>query len=288
MENIHDMVIVGAGLSGVTLARQLKAQDVLLIDKAKSPGGRAATRRIGGIPVNHGLDQFSGSHPLLEELTNIGLNEKLLSKEGDVVKPLLAINNWIKLLAQDLQFQNLQAVSSVVLQEGIFQILDKENNLLAQAFKVVLATPAQQAYEILKESGFTAEFLKEVKYNSLVRHYVLLKQKLNNRDLVMLKETEFGFLYCHEVTSPFSEDIRTKSKEVLNLDFLRAFSIPKELIVDSYSHRWLYSQVTKSISEEYQTEYEEQKLFLTGDYFSLNGVEGAMNAVSRIALRCRT
>ncbi len=279
MDKIFDVVIVGAGLGGVILARQLQSQNVLLIDKAKSPGGRAATRRVGGVPVNHGLDQFQAHHPLLKELTSFGFHEDFFTRDGDVYKSIAAINNWVKLLAQDLKLENLKTVSSIEEHEGIYRILDNESKIIAQSVKVVLATPAPQAHEILKRSNLASDFLKEVEYSSLICHYVMLKQKFEHRDLILLKEAQAGFLYSYKFSERLPDTLKVMPREELNLHYLKLFSIPNDIIIDSYTHRWLYSQVKKSIPEKYQFSFADQNLFLLGDYFSLNGVEGVIKAV---------
>ena len=55
------MAIVGAGLSGLMAARDLRARglDVVLFDKGRSPGGRLATRRIGDARLDHGAQFFT-------------------------------------------------------------------------------------------------------------------------------------------------------------------------------------------------------------------------------------
>ena len=54
------VVIVGAGLAGLTAAGALVADhDVVLLDKGRSPGGRLATRRIGGAVFDHGAQFFT-------------------------------------------------------------------------------------------------------------------------------------------------------------------------------------------------------------------------------------
>lgn len=62
---MQDVVIVGAGVAGLSLARALAASGVeaLVLDKSRGVGGRAATRRVEGQPVDHGLAFFHGSHP---------------------------------------------------------------------------------------------------------------------------------------------------------------------------------------------------------------------------------
>ncbi|GAB4398159.1 MAG: hypothetical protein OHK0052_21090 [Anaerolineales bacterium] len=56
-----DVLIVGAGISGLMAAQVLQAQglQVLLIDKSRSVGGRMATRRIGDGIADHGAQFFS-------------------------------------------------------------------------------------------------------------------------------------------------------------------------------------------------------------------------------------
>jgi predicted NAD/FAD-dependent oxidoreductase len=61
----HDVVIVGAGISGLAAAGRLReaGRDVLVLEKSRGLGGRAATRRIeseeGEISVDHGAQYFT-------------------------------------------------------------------------------------------------------------------------------------------------------------------------------------------------------------------------------------
>lgn len=63
MQNeICDVLIVGAGMCGISLARELSRDSSikwLMIDKAKSVGGRMATRRIDGQKFDHGAQFFT-------------------------------------------------------------------------------------------------------------------------------------------------------------------------------------------------------------------------------------
>lgn len=55
------VVVIGAGIAGLTAARSLAAggHEVVVLDKGRSPGGRMATRRIGGATVDHGAQFFT-------------------------------------------------------------------------------------------------------------------------------------------------------------------------------------------------------------------------------------
>ena len=58
---IHDVLILGAGLSGLKAARDLHAagKSVLVLDKSRGVSGRASTRRWDGVPVDHGAQFFT-------------------------------------------------------------------------------------------------------------------------------------------------------------------------------------------------------------------------------------
>lgn len=55
------VAVVGAGLAGLMAARRLTqlGHEVTLFDKGRSPGGRLATRRMGGARVDHGAQFFT-------------------------------------------------------------------------------------------------------------------------------------------------------------------------------------------------------------------------------------
>lgn len=60
-----DIAVIGAGLAGVSCARQLAAagRQVTVFDKSKGMGGRMATRRGDGFSVDHGAQYFTAQQP---------------------------------------------------------------------------------------------------------------------------------------------------------------------------------------------------------------------------------
>ncbi|HEX6255330.1 MAG TPA: FAD-dependent oxidoreductase [Euzebyales bacterium] len=56
-----DVLVIGAGLAGLTAARSLTAagRTVVVLDKSTGPGGRLATRRIDGATLDHGAQFFT-------------------------------------------------------------------------------------------------------------------------------------------------------------------------------------------------------------------------------------
>lgn len=60
-----DALVIGAGIAGLSAARELRAagESVLVLEKSRGFGGRAATRRWDGIPVDHGAQFFTARSP---------------------------------------------------------------------------------------------------------------------------------------------------------------------------------------------------------------------------------
>lgn len=58
-----EVLIVGAGMAGLTAARELTraGRQVLVIDKGRGPGGRLATRWIGDATLDHGAPFFAAT-----------------------------------------------------------------------------------------------------------------------------------------------------------------------------------------------------------------------------------
>jgi hypothetical protein len=60
-ETRADIIVVGAGMAGLTAARSLVASghSVIVLDKGRSVGGRLATRRMAGARLDHGAQFFT-------------------------------------------------------------------------------------------------------------------------------------------------------------------------------------------------------------------------------------
>ena len=76
------VVVVGAGVAGLACAREIASRDagfeVLVLEKSRGVGGRAATRRVEGQAVDHGVAFYHGSDPeFLAALDEVGAGAAL-------------------------------------------------------------------------------------------------------------------------------------------------------------------------------------------------------------------
>lgn len=62
---VHDVLVVGAGIAGLSLARALTAMGraPVVLERARGVGGRCATRRVDDQPVDHGVAFLHGRSP---------------------------------------------------------------------------------------------------------------------------------------------------------------------------------------------------------------------------------
>jgi len=77
---MHDVIVLGAGISGLACARRLarSGAEVAVLDRADKPGGRCATRWHQGVPFDYGPLFIHGSDPaFLAAVSEAGENGRL-------------------------------------------------------------------------------------------------------------------------------------------------------------------------------------------------------------------
>ena len=160
------VVVVGAGLSGLIAARELRAQgvDVDLIDKGRSPGGRLATRRIGEATLDHGAQFFTVRTPAFRHTVDEWIDRGLVtmwsrgfgSDDGHprYVAPG-GMNSLAKDLAADLDVSCATMAFAVApaAEGGRPWRVAIDDGTARDADHVVVTTPLPQAFALLLDSG---------------------------------------------------------------------------------------------------------------------------------------
>lgn len=129
----HPIVIVGAGIAGLTLARELRrlGHTPVVLERSRGIGGRCATRRIDGQPVDHGVFfMHTQSHALWRELEQVPAGRRegwpeRIDGEGAACRPdafaaqgrrmvfLEGVNQFPKILAAGLEVQTGIRVTAI-------------------------------------------------------------------------------------------------------------------------------------------------------------------------------
>ncbi len=168
VQEIVDVLIIGAGLCGVTAARSLaigeNKQSWKLIDKSRSVGGRMATRRIEDARFDHGAQFFTvRSDAFKAEVDNWlkqGICKEWVRGFGDSLDDghpryvgASGMNRIVKHLAADLPRENIDLNEKVVeieMVDGFISIMSEKG---AKFFtkQLIMTAPLPQATTLLSQ-----------------------------------------------------------------------------------------------------------------------------------------
>lgn len=162
------MVVVGAGMAGLTSARLLSAvAEVVVLDKGRGVGGRLATRRVGEATFDHGA-QFITTHTdefaaTITKLVGSGVVAPWFRGRigpNGVVDPdghkrfrgAVSMNAIAKELAVGLDVRTASLVSSFVHDEKSWTVVLADGTEL-QADGIVVTSPVPQTLALLESGG---------------------------------------------------------------------------------------------------------------------------------------
>ena len=184
-----DVVVIGAGLSGLAAARSLEARGrrVVVLDKGRSVGGRLATRRIGDARLDHGAQFFTQRGPemagLVDELRAEGsLNEWCRGFSEADGHPRYAMRDGMTALAKHLAADLADVrvgteVRSVGRGRGGWQAMTDDGPVAGTA--VLLTAPVPQSLALLDRGGVEIDpgirpALDEIHYDAALALLVVL------------------------------------------------------------------------------------------------------------------
>ncbi|MFD2217099.1 NAD(P)/FAD-dependent oxidoreductase [Metabacillus endolithicus] len=291
---LRDVVIIGGGLTGVMAARTLKENgidDVLVIDKGKSLGGRMATRRIGEGRVDHGAQFFTVRtkhfQSFVEELEKNDFVSKWFGKTYSRYKSNNGMNSLVKKLGENLEVKlNTKVINIHKIED--YYLLQAECNTRIAAKAVILTAPVPQSTELLhnlKIDHTLTEMLEKVTYNPC---FVLIASLSNSSDL-----PEIGFLN-ENLPDGVDRIVDHRKKGISRLTTLSMYTsgewakdyyhledheikalllenlkpvLQKENIIELQLKRWKYSEATSTIKHPFLNLEQTIPLFLAGDVF---------------------
>jgi len=162
------IVIVGAGIAGLIAGQSLSnsGQDVVVVDKGRSPGGRIATRRIDDATLDHGAQFFTVRDSLFESYVSEwiasgvvtewcrGFDTTAQNNDGyPRYRGVHGMTDIAKHLAQGLDVQcNTLAFSIARGATSKWQLKIDDGSVL-DADAIIVTCPLPQAYALLVTAG---------------------------------------------------------------------------------------------------------------------------------------
>jgi len=167
MPNSHhtDVLIIGAGLSGLSAANDLKQAGlkVLVIDKGRGLGGRLAGRRIGDATFDHGAQFFTARESrfkaAVECWIEAGVAEQWYSSypghpNGHPrYRGVPTMTAVAKYLATDIDVIRATKVLSIDDHQGHTWLVSLDNGDTVIAQKLLITSPVPQTLELLATSN---------------------------------------------------------------------------------------------------------------------------------------
>jgi predicted NAD/FAD-dependent oxidoreductase len=162
-----EVLIVGAGMAGLTAARCLREQGIgtVVLDKGRAPGGRMATRTVGDARFDHGAQHFSArSAPFRAEVeawAKQGLvrvwfrSESLTSPDRGTESRHAGVGGMRRIpeaLAAGLDVRTAVTVDRLAAAEGKVAAMAGED-VAAVGSAVILTPPVPQTRRLLEASG---------------------------------------------------------------------------------------------------------------------------------------
>ena len=310
---MKNIAIIGAGITGLSLAYNLKGNNITIFDKSWRPGGRVSTRKNNQLIFDHGAHYLSKNHKseqlrrLLKELNIVDEKEIYFStnflKKEILKKQILVGRDGMNSIPRKI-FDNLKIkshfntkITKIIKMNDKYSIYADEKEF--NDFDLVLVCiPYLQAKEL------TSEFIDfntkhEPRYEPI--YTVMLSYEKNNninidgglnlhKDLSFFMKQNFKFpdlkdeCWVLNLSSDFTNknldiDNEILEKKVISI-FENSFNINQKPKFQN-THRWLYAQTKvtyNSLSKKNWIGSKDSKVFLSGDWVMGKSLSDAWDA----------
>ncbi|WP_456276652.1 NAD(P)/FAD-dependent oxidoreductase [Bacillus sp. AK128] len=157
------IVIIGGGMSGVMAARTLKesgCDDILIVEKSRSVGGRMATRRIEKGKVDHGAQFFTVRtekfQVFVDDLLKNGKVNRWFGEMYPRYSSVEGMNPLAKNLAEGIPVRlQTRMIDMKKVSGGYIVITDQGESIQARA--VIITAPAPQVKALLESDDLQVE-----------------------------------------------------------------------------------------------------------------------------------
>ena len=299
---MKNIAIIGAGMTGLSLAYNLQEHNITIFDKSWRSGGRVSTRRHDHLLFDHGAHYISLNHNvsqlrvLLKQMNiskEVEINFLINFKENKISKKRIIIgNNGMNSIPNSI-YNSLNVKS--YFNSKIIKVIENKNNLFnlyteKDEYKnfdfVLICIPYIQAkelssnilnisnnYEPIYDPIYTVMLSYEKNNNIEVDGGLNLNKNIS---FYMKQNIKFPELKNENWVINMNSNYTSKNININNKDlenyvqkiFKKSFNI-KQSPIFIKAHRWLYAQTKTSyrdLSKKSWINSSDNKVFLTGDW----------------------
>ncbi|MFV1871908.1 MAG: NAD(P)/FAD-dependent oxidoreductase [Oleiphilus sp.] len=300
-----DVLVIGAGMSGLIAATQLakNGHKVACVEKARGSGGRLSSKRITSttgetISFDLGASSFCARTELFRSHLDGWLERGLVktwhysAEHGAQYVAVPRSSSLTRYLADSLEVHFATRVSEIKRDGENWQIFtgDAENRtLFATSHHIVFATPPQQAADLLPNTHpYKAELSQSIELPqwvlmmnvkgrlALAGHYHQFQTSIISKLVLEQSKPERKEMGGHQVwvvqadTDWTAENLETDKSTIERLLIAEVASITGSPVIvdDTHLHRWLYSVPTTSSLSGKQFLSDQEGLWFCGDYLA--------------------
>ena len=310
--NNKKAAIIGAGMSGITLARCLAKEgwEIDLFEKSRGLGGRLSTRRGDGWQCDHGAQYFTARDAsFLSEVqhwihrgwvapwpASIGIyQEGSFRPSTDPIQRYVGTPRMNEMLQHDLESIRIHRqlrISSMVREDKRWTLLDDAYQPVGLGFHVVLlALPAAQAGQLVHKHSTslfqttqsvtmtpswaamcTANATRDLEWDALFVNEGPLRWICHDRFKPGREGSDTWLLHA---TAEWSEAHWDDEPAKVGADLQNAFLALTGITTDApHMHRWLYADIANPLMLGSVLE-SESGIGLCGDWLCGGKVQGA-------------
>lgn len=316
------VAVVGAGLAGLTLARELTraGHGVKVFDKGRAPAGRMSTRHAPGASFDHGAQYFTARDPDFQREVARWMEQGVVAEwrgrfgslEGGTVTPerdgpvryvgVPGMSAVARRLASEVEVHSNVRVGQLRREAGAWALTADTGEVLGRFERVMLAVPAPQAVPLLAEAPALAARVAAVSMSpcwAVLAHFdapvalpldgVFIQDSplyWAARDSAKPQRPE-GERWVLHASADFSREHLEQSPESMVSRLLEAFSraVGQSLRPgEAQAHRWRYARAEPPLDEGSLLD-ESLGLGVCGDWCAGSRVEGAYVSARHLARR---
>ncbi len=275
--------VIGAGMAGITIARQLRVQgmEVTLFDKSKGTGGRMSSRSWQGGWIDHGAPYFAARteefysylqaripstacQRWLARVQGIPNNDELVGyigvpRNSSITRGLLG----------DLNFQPSTRIARLEREGQRWLLFNDGESLLGEWDMVVLSAPAPQTYALVRDIPEIAVQVKKAEMEPCWVAAVQLSLPLRKAAEVMIDPApglrrivansakpgrNNDGVYLLQATADWTQEHLEGSPEQVGPKLCELFDqkfTPAKPPVLLFAHRWRYAFTKTALEKEF-------------------------------------
>jgi len=291
----HSVIIIGAGLSGLTAANIIKSAglDVIVLDKGRRVGGRVATRRDKDLLFNHGAQFVTARSAYFKAICAQAQKEKLLALWPESGRPdgysgTPSMRYLAEFMARSVDVHQQVEICQITRNsEQGFSLFSSDERIF-QADHIVLTAPAPQTARLLKQiSPLLADVAQGAVYapcwtvmlgldDASKIAYPVLRPKTGIIGWATLESSRPAASQSTAVTIQATAEYSAQNLESPSESVIDAVSqawltlqgLEKTQISYSRAHRWRYARIIRPAQseDEFMDEDNRGHIAIAGDW----------------------